>query len=193
MLLTELFKNDNFDINDVDIMSSTRVWQALAQLSTDSELMVTATKINNHSDTWNIEFSVDDNFGITGAGNEIEIFSMIINILREFLKEKNPLEVIMISADSNRTSLYKRMIRRLLPDWKLIIIELSVEIISAHKKEIPIVIDNDLNARYIEIGGIKLRGDRSSGLHLDKLSDFIKDGQIVYGDLSDELKRLNEE
>lgn len=81
-------------------------------------------KFPNH---WIVEFKVRDEidqdkmFGLTGTGNAAEVMSIVTDITRSFLNEyQNKIsEISFISRDRSRTSLYSRMIERLLPDWKL--------------------------------------------------------------------------
>lgn len=77
--------------------------------------------------SWIIEFKVADEadqdkmFGLTGTGNSAEVMSTVVDITRSFLKEytNKVTELSFMSAEESRTALYARMVKRLLPDWKL--------------------------------------------------------------------------
>ncbi|WP_407304126.1 hypothetical protein [Acinetobacter sp.] len=64
----------------------------------------------------------DLNYGKTGSGGELEVFSTLKAILVKFIKERDP-EVITFSADKNdgnRAKLYARMFKKNLPPgWEL--------------------------------------------------------------------------
>lgn len=77
---------------------------------------------------WEVEFknanrklSRSVKFGLTGTGNSAEVMSTIADIMREFIqKYKEVVTSIVFSAEEeSRKSLYARMAKRLLPDWRL--------------------------------------------------------------------------
>jgi hypothetical protein len=65
-------------------------------------------------------------YGITGTGNEVKVFSTVINIIKQWLAmpSNNDVQLIHISAkEPSRTKLYKRMIGSLAKGkkvWELI-------------------------------------------------------------------------
>ena len=76
---------------------------------------------------WTIDFSTrseqhkDKPYGITGTGNSAEVFSTVVDITRNFLKQYPKVERLNFSADEpSRQSLYTKMAHRLLPDWEII-------------------------------------------------------------------------
>lgn len=81
--------------------------------------------------TWEVEFEVNTRktkavdsskrHRITGTGNSAQVFSTVVDILRNFLSEYDTLVgSLEFSADEpNRRRLYSSMISRLLPDWKV--------------------------------------------------------------------------
>ena len=60
-------------------------------------------------------------FGLTGTGNSAEVMSTVVDIMREFLsKYKDKIQVLTFSAkEDSRQGLYARMVKRLLPDWRM--------------------------------------------------------------------------
>lgn len=62
-----------------------------------------------------------DMFGTTGTGNSAEVMSTAIDITRSFLQEYGDkvLELTFNAKEDSRSSLYAKMIKRLLPDWNL--------------------------------------------------------------------------
>ena len=60
-------------------------------------------------------------FGLTGTGNSAEVMSTVVDIMRAFLeKYQDKIQVLTFSAkEDSRQGLYARMIKRLLPDWRM--------------------------------------------------------------------------
>lgn len=86
------------------------------------------------SGEWEVEFAIDKGqippekrkqltaFGITGTGNAATVMTTVTDILRSFLQQyKNKItELTFSAAEPSRQALYKRMLKRLLPAWKVI-------------------------------------------------------------------------
>lgn len=76
---------------------------------------------------WDVEFKVNmrghdikAKFGVTGTGNSAEVFSTVVDIMRDFMHRNKDIDKITMSAkEPSRQRLYKTMIARLLPDWSL--------------------------------------------------------------------------
>ncbi len=95
------------------------------------EYLWSASRQNKREPTqWTITFRVrgeeewDKTFGLTGTGNSTEVISTVIDITRAFLEHYNSvadrvLELRFASEGDSRTSLYAKMVKRLLPDWNL--------------------------------------------------------------------------
>lgn len=60
-------------------------------------------------------------FGTTGTGNSAEVMSIAVDITREFLKDYGDkvLELTFNAKEDSRSSLYAKMVKRLLPNWNL--------------------------------------------------------------------------
>jgi len=57
--------------------------------------------------------------GITGTGDQHTVFATIVEVLRTLIKVY-PIENISFTAkEPSRQKLYKTMVRKLLPDWKV--------------------------------------------------------------------------
>lgn len=77
--------------------------------------------------TWYVSFqnrgetSRTKSFGLTGTGNSAEVMSTVVDITREFLKQYSDkvMELRFSAEEDSRTSLYARMVKRLLPNWNL--------------------------------------------------------------------------
>jgi len=69
----------------------------------------------DEKDIWEIEFtektSGNITYGKTGSGNQMQVFSFVIDSLKELISRYSPDQIIFGShkEDNNRTSLYKRM------------------------------------------------------------------------------------
>lgn len=77
----------------------------------DTELGLSATKDSNG---WGVLFIVNGEMGLTGQGKEIAIFSTVMQMMKMFLKAKNP-DVITFTGDKtegNRVRLYTRLVNK---------------------------------------------------------------------------------
>ena len=79
---------------------------------------------------WEIEFTEKTTgnitYGKSGSGNEMQVFSFVIDSIKELISRYNPDEITFGShkADNNRSSLYKRMATRIkLPGYHLADVE----------------------------------------------------------------------
>jgi len=77
---------------------------------------------------WDVEFKrigydldKSQKYGLTGTGRSAEVMSVVVDIMRSFLKDyKDDIEILRFSAkEGSRRDLYSKMISRLLPNWKL--------------------------------------------------------------------------
>ena len=74
---------------------------------------------------WDVEFVIENpppgasHYGITGTGRSSEVFSTVVNIMKEFInkKGKSIRRLTFAAKEGSRQDLYARMIKRLLPDW----------------------------------------------------------------------------
>lgn len=72
---------------------------------------------------WNIEFYPDldipakDRYKILKLGNEVKVFSTVVDIMREFIKEYHPGVISFSAEEPSRKKLYFRLIDTLVPDW----------------------------------------------------------------------------
>jgi hypothetical protein len=68
---------------------------------------------------WEIEFTEktpgNSTYGKTGSGNEMQVFSFVINSVKELVARYNPAEIEFGSAkeDGNRSALYTRLVNRI--------------------------------------------------------------------------------
>ena len=80
---------------------------------------------------WGIEFRTDSNrapglvksrFGLTGTGNSVEVMSIIVDIMKSFVDRYNSdIDKLEFSAEEpSRKRLYLHIVKRLLPEWKVI-------------------------------------------------------------------------
>jgi hypothetical protein len=71
------------------------------------------------SEVWEIEFTErtpgNITYGKSGSGNEMQVFSFVIESIKALVARYNPQELEFHShkADGNRTALYKRMLSRI--------------------------------------------------------------------------------
>jgi hypothetical protein len=77
---------------------------------------------------WEVEFKRHGSklarmqkFGLIGTGNSVEVMSTVVDIMRAFLTQyKDKVTTLVFSAkEDSRQALYARMVKRLLPSWKM--------------------------------------------------------------------------
>jgi hypothetical protein len=90
----------------------------LARFVTDQNdtVNILVYKTNN---IWNIAFSRDDNYSVTGEGDQYKIFNTVFFFLYQLLKTNQP-KYLIFSANNqepSRIKLYKTFIRRIIPKY----------------------------------------------------------------------------
>lgn len=113
MLLRELFNSGSFIVTD----NSSSMFAVEADLSNGSTLNLICSKKYG---PWNIMFVVDFTAGITNAGNEFEVFGIVMKALKQFMAEKKPKAMYFSSEEQSRTSLYKAFVRKYCTEYKQI-------------------------------------------------------------------------
>ncbi|MCK9369748.1 hypothetical protein M0R04_07580 [Candidatus Dojkabacteria bacterium] len=74
---------------------------------------------------WVIAFSqVDyknnqDVYDITNTGDAYKVFGTVVEVLSAFIEEQSPSAITFVGKEANRMQLYKRMVRNMLPSWKI--------------------------------------------------------------------------
>ena len=85
---------------------------------------------NDPDDTtiWSVDFGLysgpkgavaSDPYVVTGTGNSIPVFSIVLDILMAFIQKRSPKHIIFSAKETNRANLYKRMISSLIPKFGL--------------------------------------------------------------------------
>lgn len=136
MKLTEVLNSVKQYEWDGDPADSADAGQATFQVN-GKEYMVLFTFFegdeNNQEDSlpdrYDIEFGLypdkDDhtnlmNYGISGTGNQFEVFSTVVAICIEWFRY-HPTNCITMSAkEPSRKKLYNRLLRQLVPDWRVV-------------------------------------------------------------------------
>jgi hypothetical protein len=81
-----------------------------------------------NDEEWDVEFKrvghdldKPQKYGLTGTGRSAEVMSVVVDIMRSFIKEyKDDISVLRFTAkEGSRQGLYGKMINRLLPSWSL--------------------------------------------------------------------------
>lgn len=109
MLLTEIFnKIVKWDIS----CNSDDLFQAMFMIDIHEYVF----NANYENDKWDVSFYLytdgDVEYDLTGTGNEFEVFATIIDILKHFIKTKNPQHIIASAKPEKRLKLY---VNRLFP------------------------------------------------------------------------------
>lgn len=58
-------------------------------------------------------------YDITNSGNHIKVFSTVVSIMREVIEEFRPILIHFTAEEDSRKKLYMRMVKSLVPSWKL--------------------------------------------------------------------------
>ena len=122
----------------VELFQSGKDWQwafrgseeAFAEFTVGDVEYLWYARTGREPTTWTITFkrkgqdTPEKAFGLSGTGNSAEVMSTVIDITRSFLEYYNSvadrvLELRFSSAGDSRTSLYVKMVKRLLPNWNL--------------------------------------------------------------------------
>lgn len=126
MNLFELF-NTKIDYENVHDDKYRMLRKAIIK---NREILFDATSGHGtNSDRWSIEFyeSTEDtekNYHLTNSGGELQVFSFVLESVKELIKKHNPRE-LMFSAEktgteSSRPSLYEKLIKKMkLPGYVL--------------------------------------------------------------------------
>jgi len=69
------------------------------------------------SNKWEVSFAVDHEFSVTGEGDEIKVFSTVLDIISDVIQTKEPEELNFtaeksLDSSSSRIRLYNRLIKR---------------------------------------------------------------------------------
>jgi hypothetical protein len=60
-----------------------------------------------------VEFSVQDEFGVTGQGDASSIFATVFTAIKDYIAAKNPDFITFAADEPSRRKLYSRMVTRL--------------------------------------------------------------------------------
>ena len=68
-------------------------------------------------ESWQVLFTGQSSSGFdttlaTGQGDELQVFSTVIKIMKKFVKESKPLSIIFSAKTGSRSNLYDRMIKK---------------------------------------------------------------------------------
>jgi hypothetical protein len=66
-----------------------------------------------------IEFSIQDEFGVTGQGDASSIFATVFTAIREYIANNSPDFITFDAKEPSRQKLYNRMVTRL-PGYQLV-------------------------------------------------------------------------
>lgn len=116
--ISEVF---NSDIRGKIIKSTSRGFAMSADIG-DRQINFHAAIYDSDSDsnsnTWEIDFMEKNKkghtFSKTGSGNELQVFSFIIECIKDFVFRYHPEAIIFNSekSDNNRSKLYKKLLLR---------------------------------------------------------------------------------
>ncbi len=64
---------------------------------------------------WNIRFEANNYVDLNNLGNEFKVFSIVVDAIKEFLKQEKTNFLNFTAKEYSRIKLYKRMIKKLAP------------------------------------------------------------------------------
>lgn len=191
MILKELFNGTKheYEIDDSD----DKTWFASATLDNGDEFTFEAMSFPNGF--WVVDFEVNGKFVATNNGNQFEVFPLVMEIMEEFIKSKNPNSITMTSEPiSNRARLYLRMAKRFATNDKRVV---SLDFPVGGYKCIAIVGDEAFtNPTVVKRGGVDFRGFKFGGVDFIGMSadgdmtPFFKNNKDVLLDTFPELKEF---
>ena len=94
------------------------LWVYVANIN-DKKLQVNFQLSND--DIWVVTFSIDGDLAITGEGDEIKIFSTVLDVMKDFIQREVPQDLYFTAAktpesNNSRIKLYTRLIKRFARD-----------------------------------------------------------------------------
>jgi hypothetical protein len=113
MFITELFdkpvqlKNEEYDQDEVSVEFDVE----------GVPYKFYAHTAYNNPTAWEIEFSARGTTKIINTGNEIKVFSTVVQIMQNMLKLYNIETLYFTAEEPSRQKLYNRLVDRLLPTW----------------------------------------------------------------------------
>lgn len=99
-----------FDSGDLDYYEAAALFTAETKFSNGKELDLTARKMRG---VWVVDFSVGGSTTITDAGNEFEVFGAVMTAMTHMADYYKPHMMYFSSKGSSRTSLYRRLVKRI--------------------------------------------------------------------------------
>ncbi len=93
----------------------------IAEFKTEDGRIVNTGITRISDDLWDVLFTVDGSAGETGKGDQIKIFSTVIEVLKDFDTEKHPKEIQFTAGvdkdDNSRARLYRALLNRFGDDF----------------------------------------------------------------------------
>jgi len=81
------------------------------------EVIFDKTSYINNTNNWKVLFNVDGKYSFTGEGDEVKVLSTVLDIMSDFIKTKEPDQLIFAAEKSvndsdSRIRVYNRLIKR---------------------------------------------------------------------------------
>ena len=119
MLITELFDNPAEWILDMEDHRSANYTFSIDEINYDVDFSRSPARLDN-LEIYNVNFSIVEstganNFDIANTGNQYEVFATVMEIMKDFIKDRNVNAVVFSAAASepSRISLYTKMMPKL--------------------------------------------------------------------------------
>lgn len=80
---------------------------------------------NQPMNAWSILFGPQEEkdsqvrYKVLNTGNQQQVFATVVDILKDFIKTRDPNILVLDAEEENRNRLYNRMLRTLLPTWEI--------------------------------------------------------------------------
>jgi len=85
-------------------------------------------------ESWEIEFQdTERGYGITGKGNAAVVFSTVLDIMDFFIRRAAVTRLVFSAEEPSRKKLYSAIIKRLLPNWSVQMVDSSFVVTSPYR------------------------------------------------------------
>lgn len=132
-------------MNIAELFHSPARFKWLNSPSPNTEVVTAEFKVDNAEyvwyatqtmdpETWDIEFQdTESGYGITGKGNAAVVFSTVLDIMDFFIRRVVATRLIFSAEEPSRKKLYASIIKRLLPNWTVQMVDSTFVVTSPYR------------------------------------------------------------
>lgn len=132
-------------MNIAELFHSPARFKWLNSPSPNTEVVTAEFKVDNAEyvwyatqtmdpETWDIEFQdTESGYGVTGKGNAAVVFSTVLDIMDFFIRRVVATRLIFSAEEPSRKKLYAAIIKRLLPNWTVQMVDSTFVVTSPYR------------------------------------------------------------